>query len=79
MSIAASLPPTMNAARSQTASAVAMSWVVRKTVRPSAHDRAHVLGVDGVKAGRRFIQEQDLGAGEHGPGQVQPHLHALGQ
>lgn len=44
-----------------------------------AHDRAHVLGVDGIKAGRRLIQEQDLGAREHGPGQVQPHLHALGQ
>src|SRR5262249_18649644 len=35
VSIAASLPPAMNATRSHKASAVAMSWVVRNTVRPS--------------------------------------------
>jgi hypothetical protein len=68
VSIAASLPPTMNAARSQTASAVAMSWVVRKTVRPSAHDRAHVLGVDGVKAGGWFIPGTGSRVGGAWPG-----------
>ena len=70
--------------RSAILRALAMSWVIESAVAPSSLDAVDDqivddVGHDRVEAGRRLVEEDDLGLGGDGAGEADALLHAAGQ